>query len=296
MRPLHLYLVTILIWGSTWYAIKMQLGNVEPLASVTYRFILAALFLMGWCHIRALPLRFDLRAHVGMMLLGLFLFSTNYAVFYYATRYVTTGLIAMVFSTIVIMNIVGGAVFLSNRITRPVAAGALTGTIGIFLVFLPDLDSLNGFGIMLCLFGTMLASAGNIISARNQRRGIPVVQANAWGMTYGALFLTLTLGSSGLPITFDWSVGYVASLIYLAVFGSVVAFGCYLTLIGRVGPERAAYVTVLFPIVALLISTVLEDYRWNTTSIAGELLVLAGNYLVTWRKPNSYDGLMPPQR
>jgi drug/metabolite transporter (DMT)-like permease len=285
MRPLHLYVATILIWGSTWYAIKMQLGSVEPLASVTYRFILAAIILMGWCHIRALPLRFDLRAHAGMMLLGLFLFSTNYAVFYYATGYVTTGLVAMVFSTIIIMNIVGGAIFLSNRITRTVAAGALTGTVGIFLVFLPDLDTINGFGIMLCLLGTVLASAGNLISASNQRRGIPVVQANAWGMTYGALFLTVTLASSGVPVTFEWSIGYVTSLVYLALFGSVVAFGCYLTLIGRVGPERAAYATVLFPIVALLISTVLEDYHWSTTSIAGALLVLAGNFLVTRRKP-----------
>lgn len=284
MRPLHLHLATILIWGSTWYAIRLQLGSVEPLASATYRFALAALLLMGWCRLRRLPLGFDRRAHIGMALLGLFLFSTNYAIFYYATRYVTSGLVAMVFSTIVIMNIVAGALFLSNRVTVPMVAGALVGIIGITLVFLPDMKSLDLFGVALCVLGTMLASAGNIISASNQRRGIPVVQANAWGMTYGAVFLSLALAWSGVPITFEFTVTYVASLIYLALFGSVLAFGCYLTLIGRVGPERAAYATVLFPIVALMISTVLEDYRWSAVSITGVALVLAGNFIITQRK------------
>ncbi len=281
MSSLHLYIASILIWGSTWYAIKLQLGVVEPLVSVGYRFALAALLLMAWCLTRRLPLKFDARAHLGMAALGLFLFSSNYAVFYYATAEVTTGLVAVMFSTIVIMNIVGGAVFLSTRVTPLMVAGALTGIFGIALVFLPDLSRFSGTGIALCVLGTALASVGNLVSAHNQRRGIPVVQANAWGMTYGAIFLFAAIAITDAPLAFEFTAAYVGSLFYLAVFGSVLAFGCYLTLVGREGPGRAAYATVLFPIVALVISTVLEDYRWSATSLVGVVLVLAGNYLIT---------------
>ena len=281
MNSLALYVATILIWGSTWYAIKLQLGVVAPLASVAYRFAIAAVILMAWCRLRRLPLGFDRRAHGSMALLGLFLFSSNYAVFYYATEHVTTGLIAVLFSTIVIMNIAGGAVFLGNRVTAMVIAGALIGIAGIALVFLPDFSRFSGFGIILCVIGTALASLGNMVSAANSRRGLPVVQANAWGMSYGAAFLFAAMFASDVPLAFDFSAAYVGSLLYLAVLGSVVAFGCYLTLIGRVGPERAAYATVLFPIVALVISAVLEDYRFTPTAVAGVALVLAGNFLIT---------------
>ena len=281
MSSLHLYLATILIWGSTWYAIKMQLGVVEPLVSVGYRFALAAIVLMAWCLARRMPLKFDRRAHLGMALLGLFLFSSNYAVFYYATEHVTTGLVAVVFSTIVIMNIAGGAVFLSTRVTVLMLLGAATGIAGIALVFLPDISRFSGHGIAMCVVGTALASVGNLVSAHNQRRGIPVVQANAWGMTYGAFFLLAAALFTDMPFAFEATAAYVGSLVYLAVFGSVIAFGCYLTLIGREGPGRAAYATVLFPLVALVISTVLEDYRFSATSLVGVALVLAGNYLIT---------------
>jgi drug/metabolite transporter (DMT)-like permease len=179
------------------------------------------------------------------------------------------------------MNIAGGAIVLSNRVTPAVMVGAMVGIAGITLVFLPDLGRLSGAGLLLCVAGTALASVGNMVSALNQRRGIPVVQANAWGMTYGTIFLFAAVVAGDVPITFEWSAVYVGSLVYLAVFGSVLAFGCYLTLLGRVGPERAAYVTVLFPLVALVISTFLEDYRWSLASLAGVAMVLAGNYLVT---------------
>lgn len=259
----------------------MQLGGVEPLVSVGYRFALAALVLMAWCRVRRLPMRFDLRAHRGMALLGLFLFSGNYVAMYHAAEYVTTGLIAVVFSTIVMMNIAAGALVLGNRVTVAVVAGAVIGIAGIVLVFLPDMARLDGRGVAFAVLGTALASAGNIVSARNQRRGVPVVQANAWGMTYGALFLFTAVAIGGVPVSFQWTASYVGSLLYLAVFGSVLAFGCYLTLVGRVGPERAAYATVLFPLVALLISTVLEDYRWSAASLAGVVLVVFGNFIIT---------------
>ena len=281
MNSIVLYLSTVLIWGSTWYAIKLQLGAVEPMVSVGYRFALAAIILMAWCHIRQLPMRYSLRDHTGMALLGLFLFSTNYVVFYEASVFITTGLVAVTFSTIIVMNIINGAIFLGNRISVATVVGAITGICGIILVFLPDFKSFDSVGIVLCATGTLLASFGNIVSANNQKRGVPVIQANAWGMSYGAIFLLIAIVYQGHEFAFEWSIDYVGSLLYLAIFGSILAFGSYLTLIGRVGPEKAAYATVVFPIVALLISTWLEDYRWSWIALTGVFLVLGGNMLVT---------------
>ncbi len=281
MSSTFLYVATILIWGSTWYAIKLQLGAVEPMVSVAWRFALAALILIVWCKIRGLNLRFPLRAHIGMALLGLFLFSANYVIFYEATAFVTTGLVAVIFSTIVVMNIVNGALFLGNRVTPSTVIGASIGIAGISLVFLPSLETFSPLGVALCIAGTVLASFGNIVSAINHRNTIPVVQANTWGMTYGTIFLFIAVFWKGHSLAIELTPVYLGSLFYLALFGSVLAFGCYLTLLGRVGPEKAAYVTVLFPIVALTISTLLEDYQWNLMSLGGVALVLLGNLIIT---------------
>ena len=284
MNSVFLYISAILIWGSTWYVIKLQLGVVDPMVSVFYRFAIAAIILQAWCWYRKLPMGFAWRYHAGMALLGLFLFSSNYVVFYEATAFITTGLVAVTFSTIVIFNIVNGALFLGNRVTVFVIMGAIIGLVGISAVFLPTIETFNPMGIALCFLGTLLASFGNIASARNSRLGIPVVQANAWGMTYGSLILLIVILASDIPFTFDPGFTYVWSLLYLAVFGSILAFGSYLTLVKRVGPERAAYATVLFPIVALAISTALEDYQWTAISLAGVALVLVGNFVITRQK------------
>ena len=139
-------------------------------------------------------------------------------------------------------------------------------------------------GLLWSIAGTLLASIGNMASASNQRRGLPVLQANAYGMTYGAVFMLAFAVIGGSQFNFDSSPLYVGSLIYLALFGSVIAFGCYLTLIGRIGPDKAAYATVLFPLIALGLSTIFEDYQWSVGAIVGMVLVLFGNVLVLSRK------------
>ncbi len=145
---------------------------------------------------------------------------------------------------------------------------------------------------------TLLASLGNITSARNQRHGLPIVQTNAFGMGYGALAMYLVILLAGKPLALDLSVIYMGSLLYLALFGSVIAFGCYLTLVGNIGADRAAYATLLFPIVALLISTVWEGYLWTVSSAVGVALILLGNLWMLNRKhsvtrrPNVFRSLL----
>ncbi len=284
-RSSSLYLAAVLIWGSTFYAIRFQVGDVDAQVSVAWRFALAALLLFGWCRLKGLSLRFSLPQHLWMALQGLMLFCINYILVYWATTRLTSGLIAVIFSTIVLMNIVNSALFFRRRIQRSMVLGALFGLVGIGLIFRPelmrlDLKSSSLIGMGLALAGTWVASLGNMLSARNQMHGLPVIQSNAWGMAYGALILFVALIVQGLSPAIPLHASYLLSLLYLALFGSVLAFGAYLTLVGRIGPEKAAYSMVLFPIVALGISTLFEDYRWQIDSALGVLLVLLGNIII----------------
>ncbi len=289
MKNLSFYLLVILIWGSSWIGIKMQLGTVEPIVSVTYRFTLAAVILMVWCYIRGLNMRFSLKEHGFMLLQGILLFGLNYLFFYIAELHVTSGLAAVIFSTILLMNIVNGAIFLKSAIDGMVAIGGLLGLAGIILVFRPEitsfsLDNNGALGAVLCIVATLFASLGNITSARNQKNGLPIIQTNAYGMSYGALTMLLITLAWGKPFSFEVSSVYIGSLLYLALFGSVIAFGCYLTLVGNIGADRAAYATLLFPIVALAISTIWEDYQWTLSSAAGVGLILLGNLWMLKRR------------
>ncbi len=284
MANLLFYTVTILIWGSTWLGIKFQLGNVDPALSVAYRFALAAVILFSWCFARRLPMRFSRNDHLYIAMQGFFLFAFNYLLFYRSELYITSGLAAVVFSTIVIMNLLNGRIFLGTPIEIRVLFGAGMGMVGLVLLFWPEMAAVNFsgpvmLGLLLSFAATYLASLGNIISARNQHRKLPVVQTNAYGMAYGSLCMVLVVIISGAPITIDLSAPYLVSLVYLAFFGSVIAFGCYLSLVGRIGPGRAAYATLLFPVVALMLSTIWEDYHWTLPGLIGILLILCGNYL-----------------
>ncbi len=291
MKNLLFYLLTVFIWGSSWIGIKLQLGSVEPMASVTYRFALATIILLVWCRIRGLNMRFSLKEHGFMLLQGILLFGLNYLFFYIAELHVTSGLAAVIFSTILIMNIINGAIFLKSAIDGMVVIGGLLGLAGIILVFRPEISSFSlendgVLGVLLCVVATFFASLGNITSARNQKNGLPIIQTNAYGMGYGALIMLLLTLAWGKPFSFEATPVYIGSLLFLALFASVIAFGCYLTLVGNIGPDRAAYATLLFPIVALAISTIWEDYHWTVSSAAGVGLILLGNlWMLKRRKP-----------
>ena len=284
LKNLLLYTVTVFIWGSTWLGIKFQLGEVDPLVSVVYRFCLAAVLLFAWCGLRGLTMRFALLDHVFIALQGTCLFAVNYWLFYLAEVHLTSGIVAVVFSTIVFWNILNGRIFLKTPVRANVVCGSGLGIVGIGLVFWPELSGFSlddaGFkGFLLSVAATLMASFGNILSARNQRHGLPVVQTNAYGMAYGALLMLAAAMVAGKPFGIDPSPIYLYSLAYLAVFGSVVAFGCYLTLVGRIGADRASYATLLFPIIALIISTLFEGYRWSAPAVAGVAIILTGNAL-----------------
>lgn len=285
MNILGLYLTSVLIWGSTWLAITFQFGAVPPAVSVVYRFLLASLVLLAWCLAKRLPLRFSRTEHLWMLLQGILLFGINYLCVYLAETNVASGLVAVVFSLVVFLNIAGTRIFFGTPVKPATLIGAVLGVGGILLVFLPEFGREGGkgdatLGLILALVAAVTASLGNILASRNHRRGLPVVQMNTFGMFYGAMVVAGYALVTGQPFRFDGSSRYLLSLAYLAVFGSILAFGAFLTLIGRIGADRAGYVTVAIPIVALLFSAVFEGLQWHWSLVIGMLLCLAGNVAV----------------
>ena len=285
-----LYVITVLVWGSTWFAIEFQLGEITPEVSLVYRYLAAAACLFGWCLWRRKSLRFDPKAHVWFVLLGALLFGINYVFAYRAQIYVTSALTAIVFSSILWMNIVNARLFFGVRAGPRVLAGAALGISGIVVMFAPQVGDLaltdaTLVGSLLAVISAFVASLGNMASQRAQSLDLPVVQSNAWGMFYGALISAGIAYWQGYEFAFETSLSYVVSLAYLALFGSVIAFGAYLTLLGRIGAHRAGYAMVMFPVVALAISVAFEGLEIDLTMLAGIALVLAGNLFVLNRRP-----------
>jgi drug/metabolite transporter (DMT)-like permease len=280
-----LYIITVLIWGSTWLAIEYQLGTVEPEVSIAYRYAAAALVLFVWCWLRGLSLRFSMKDHAYFVLLGLLLFCLNYIFAYRAQVHITSALAAIVFSTMLWMNIILSRVFFGTRATSRVLIGALLGVSGIVVLFAPQIESIAVtdsvlFGSILAFGGALTASFGNMLSQSAQKRALPVVATNTWGMFYGAILTSIVALVSGHEFNFDATFTYITSLAYLAIFGSIIAFGAYLTLLGRIGAHKAGYVTVMFPVVAVVLSMVFEGLQLSGTIVTGTALVLLGNLLV----------------
>jgi len=289
LNNLGLYLTSVLIWGSTWLVITFQLGKVPPAVSIVYRFALAGLVLLAWARMKSLRLRFSPEDHLWMALQGALLFGVNYLCVYLAETEITSGLVAVVFSLLVVLNIVGARIFFGTPLKSSTLLGAALGIAGVALVFLPEMSRGTGsgdsaLGVGLALGGALTASLGNIVAYRNHGRGLPVVQMNAFGMLYGALLVALFALVSRQTFLFEWSPRYILSLAYLTLFGSILAFGAFLVLLGKIGADRAGYVTVAIPIVALLLSSLFEGLRWHATLVIGILLCLAGNIAILWGK------------
>jgi len=288
MTNWFLYAAAVLIWGSTWFAINFQLRVVGAEVSLAYRFLAAALLLFAWCRVRKLPLRFDAVSHGHFLGMGMFLFGLNYLCAYSAQLYIASALNAIAFTAILWFNILNARIVLGTRVSRRTLLGALAGMLGTAVIFWPEVQSVSLsdrilVGASFSIVGALCASFGNIAAALSQRRGLPIVQGNAWSMLYGGLLTATIAAARGESFVFQPDAAYVVSLVYLTLFGTVLAFGAYLTLLGRIGAERAGYTVVMVPVVALVVSAVLENLRLTPAMGIGVALALAGNLLILRR-------------
>ncbi len=288
MQVLILYAIVVLIWGSTWVAIPFQFGVVAPEVSVVYRFAIGAIVLYVYAILAGKEIRLPLHQYPMVILQGLLLFFVNYFFVYYGTAYITTGLVAVSFSLIVVFNAFFERLFFGTPLEGRLMIASLLGMLGIALIFWPEVQNVSLqdstiYGLLMVFIGVVTASLGNMAAVVNTRRQLPVVAVNAHGMAWGTLLSVIVAILLGREFNFSYEPSYVWSLLYLAVFGSAIAFGCYLALIRQIGSARAAYTSVLFPVVALAISTVVEDYQWSGLAVIGVLLTMGGNWLALKR-------------
>ena len=285
MGTIALYIGLIVIWASGPYAVATQLGVVAPEMLVAYRFGLGAAILLVTCVALGCSLRFGLREHIFIALQGVTMFALVDVFFYHAALHIVAGLVPLIVSLLIIHNIFLGALFLGLPIRRRVLLGALIGLSGMALVFWReivafDLDSDASIGIGLGLVASMFASLSAIAAARNRRAGLPVLQTAGIGMAYGATFALIVALALGRPFQWDPSLVFLAGFLWITIPVSVVAFVMYIVLIGRIGPDRAAYAIVIVPILALGVSTAFEGHTWTALSATGVVVVLCGNVIV----------------
>ena len=296
-----LYIGTVLIWGTTWLAIAFQVGEVAVEVSAFYRFALAAVLQVGlMCSFGKLKW-IPISQHKWMAIQGLLLFCVNFLCFYNATVYITSGLISVIFSMATIFNMINGIIFHQKTPQKKAMLGALIGLVGICLIFWSDLTGGNWsddivLGLVLVLGGTYCFSLGNMVSQHQQKQGRDVLTANSYALVYGAIGLGFWCVVNGYSFDLEHTPKYLGALVYLASIGTLLGFGFYLQLIGRIGAEKAAYATVLFPIVALTLSTLYEGYVWTQMSAAGVVMALLGNIVIFSKISLSSKRLIPDQQ
>ncbi|MBC0855599.1 DMT family transporter [Pantoea stewartii] len=284
-----LYAIVVVIWGTTWIAIFLQQGPVDVTVSVFWRFAIASVIMLILLTLLGRLRRLAWQDHLFCLIQGCCVFCFNFWCFYTAAAYINTGLESVIFSMAVLYNAVNSYIFFGQRPLPHFWFAAALGLTGMVVLFWHDLhisdwnsNALMGMG--LSALGTFGFSLGNMISLRHQRRHLETMTTNAWAMFYGALVMGLIAIIRGASFSPQWTFTYLGALLYLAVFGSVIAFWAYFTLIKRTSAGKAAYTTLMFPLVALSFSTLFEGYTWQSHSVAGLLLILSGN-LVMFARP-----------
>jgi drug/metabolite transporter (DMT)-like permease len=282
--PAVLFLTVSLTWGLTWYAIRLQLGATPAVVSAFWRFALAAACMWPVLVATGRARRAAPRQHLWFALLGLTLFSGNFLLIYNAERDIPSGLVSVVFSMATVFNALNQWLFERVGAGRRTVAGSLLGTLGVALLFADQLAAPAGAhylrGVALALGGTYAFSLGNMVSRRALADGTTLANAVARGMCWGTAILAAVALASGDRLVPDVSAAWLGGLAYLVVGGTLVGFVAYLALVERIGPARAAYATVVSPIIALTVSSVLEGYTWTPAAMLGVPLVLVGNLVI----------------
>lgn len=288
------FLATVLFWGGSWIAIKLELGVTDPGWSAAFRFVLAGLALLLWCRWRGMPIAMPRRCWPFLLAVGLFQFALNFHFVYSAQQYVPSAIPAVAFSVLMVPNALLARILLKSRVTRRFLFGSCLGVGGVVMLFWQQLESGASraetlLGLTLVVGAVLVSSVVNVMQATPMATSFAPLPGLAWSMLIGALMNGLfSLLASGPPV-FDPDPVYWISLVYLGLVAGALTFAAYFDLIRAIGPAQAAWANVLVPILAMLISTVVEDFRWTLPGALGSLLALAGLVIALskpgWRPP-----------
>ncbi len=278
-------MICAVIWGTTWYAITLQLGTVAPLASIVWRFGLAAALLFLGCLVFRMKLRLTRAQHLAALGQGLFAFSISYSFTYASEGLVASAIVAVTFASLTFINLVLFRVAAGQKAAAASWGGAVLGLVGVAVlsggeVLGAGFDGRAALGVGLALIATTASAFGNFFAWKGQTHGSTAIPSTAWAMAYGTGLLALYGLATGVEFTIDPNLTYVGSLLYLSVFGSVIAFGLYFTIARTIGYAMASYISALTPPIAMLVSVLFEGAQFGWSALAGLVLVLSGQALL----------------
>lgn len=284
-RDLFAIVFCTLAWGTTWFAITFQLGVVDPVVSVTYRFALSAALLFAWCVLRRESLALTRAQHIAAFGVGFFTFAINYSLVYWAEERVTSAVVAVMFASLAFLNLIGFRIAFAQRPPLLAWAAAVLGIAGVALLSWEEIAGANfgvraTIGIALTIIAVTSSVVGNIFARRGEMVDTPLIASTGWAMAYGSMLLALYALVSGKQWAFEPTWAYTLSLLYLAVIGSVIAFALYYGLARRRGYATASYISALAPPVAMLVSTLFENKVWGLLALGGVVFVLCGQFLL----------------
>jgi drug/metabolite transporter (DMT)-like permease len=284
-RDLFAIVFCTLAWGTTWFAITFQLGVVDPVVSVTYRFALSAAMLFAWCALRRESFALTRAQHLAALGVGLFTFAINYPLVYWAEERVTSAVVAVMFASLAFLNLIGFRIAFGQRPPLLAWAAATLGIAGVALLSWEEIAGANfgmraTIGIGLTMIAVTCSVVGNIFARRGEMVSTPLMASTGWAMAYGSGVLAIVALISGKAWTFEPTLEYTLSLFYLAAIGSVIAFVLYYGLARRRGYATASYISALAPPVAMLVSTVFENKVWGLLALGGVVFVLCGQFLL----------------
>jgi drug/metabolite transporter (DMT)-like permease len=281
-RVLIPFTIATIIWGTTWIVIRGQLGEVPPTWSVAYRFAAGAVVMFIYAIATRSPLNIGREGQMFAALFGLAQFALNFNFVYRAESYITSGLVAVLFALLIVPNAVLGRIFLKQPLSGRFLMGSLVAVAGVGMLIAQELRAdvagtrATILGTAFTLAGVLSASTANIMQGTERGRALPMASTLAWGMVWGtAMNAAYGLVTVGPPVML-WTANYIGGVLFLGVFASAIAFTCYFSVIRAVGPARAAYSSILTPIIAMVISTFVEDYRWSWLAAAGGVVAVAG--------------------
>ena len=285
-----LFVLCAFIWGTTWYAITFQHVGIAPIFSVGLRFLVAALLLGGWCFYKKLSLRFSWRIHFQIILAGVCLYTLDYTFLYLSQQYIVSGVLAVLSASVVYFTVLFRLILFKKPVRAEVLWGATISVVGLYLVFVPELQDISAakqleLGLALATVSFCFAALGNVISEKVLEENTPVIQFNFLAMSYSLVF-TFAYGLiSGAAFVIPDSVGYWLSLLYLSLFGSVLAFGAYMKLLKNMGADKATNVVLVYPVVALVMSAAFEGYHLTLLGMVGIAAIMLGNAIAMDKLP-----------
>lgn len=278
-------IVCAMIWGTTWYAITLQLGTVPTIASIVWRFGLAAILLFVVSAVIRQPLKLTRAQHLAALGQGAFAFSISYAFTYAAEGHVASAIVAVTFASLTFINLVLFRLAAGQKAAAASWGGAVLGLVGVAVlsggeVLGAGFDRRAAIGVGLALIATTASAFGNFFAWKGQNAGSAAIPSTAWAMAYGTGLLILFGLATGVKFHIDPTPAYVGSLLYLSIFGSVIAFGLYFTIARTIGYAMASYISALTPPIAMLVSVMFEGATFGWSALAGLLLVLSGQLLL----------------